>query len=507
MVVFVVRHKHMSAREQSFSGKVKVAARIIDYLSSGLYPSPAACLKELVNNSYDADATRVEVYVKPDANEIVIADNGVGMSRREFQTHFKRISESHKRDRGQRTASGRHKVGKIGIGLIAANELCDELEIYSTKSGSTELLHVQINFAAMRRPPGKRRDKSGAYVKADYVGNVTQTVSVDHYTRIYLKSIRGEAREILAGAASESVANQRGSLYGLREDSVASRLKDKSLSTWKQFDRYSETLLKVGLNVPVRYHSDWLPTRLQSRLRSFETAVKELDFTVHYDGSDLRKPIVFAPGRRRTLLREFKHRGDQVAARGYFYAQHGTIKPIELNGLLVRIRQAAVGEYDPTFWGFSHTEGALMQKWVSAEIWADDRLEDAMNIDRAKLRETHPAYVELRKAIHTHLWDLLADTRKLLYKRGSADRKAREAAETATDLRLFASAELVNLAPEAARVLSAAWSGRDQDDQATLLRRFSVLEVYRIVLDTAAEFLDSRDLAAFTKRLTERLKQ
>ena len=47
----------------NFEGEIVVASRIVDYLSSGLYHSPAACLKELINNSFDADATEVNIFV------------------------------------------------------------------------------------------------------------------------------------------------------------------------------------------------------------------------------------------------------------------------------------------------------------------------------------------------------------------------------------------------------------------------------------------------------------
>ena len=135
-----------------FKGEIVVASRIVDALSSGLYESPAACLKGLVNNAYDADAENVGIYVKPDADEIVIEDDGTGISRSEFIRHFSRISESHKREDSDKTTRlrMRPKVGKIGIGFIAANELCDVMEIESTKSGSTELLLASIDFAAMR---------------------------------------------------------------------------------------------------------------------------------------------------------------------------------------------------------------------------------------------------------------------------------------------------------------------------------------------------------------------
>lgn len=88
----------MIAQEEKFNGVITVASRIIDYLSSGLYKDPASCLKELINNSFDVDASRVEVFVKPDANRIIIEDDGEGMNKDEFLLHFSRISESHKRD-------------------------------------------------------------------------------------------------------------------------------------------------------------------------------------------------------------------------------------------------------------------------------------------------------------------------------------------------------------------------------------------------------------------------
>src|SRR5712692_8122516 len=95
----------------AFSGEIKVASRIVDYLSSGLYRTPAACLKELINNSFDADARTVNVFIKPDADRIVIEDDGEGISKEDFVRHFSRVSESHKREDTDHTKSGRPKIG------------------------------------------------------------------------------------------------------------------------------------------------------------------------------------------------------------------------------------------------------------------------------------------------------------------------------------------------------------------------------------------------------------
>ena len=61
-----------------FTGEIRISSRIIDYLSSGLYNTPGACLKELVNNSFDADAQNVNVFVRPDADRIIIQDDDIG---------------------------------------------------------------------------------------------------------------------------------------------------------------------------------------------------------------------------------------------------------------------------------------------------------------------------------------------------------------------------------------------------------------------------------------------
>src|SRR3954453_15780924 len=98
-------------RRGHLEGEITVSSSIVDYLSSGLYESSAACLKELVNNSYDADASLVNVFVKPDADRIIIEDDGTGFTKTEFVEHFSHVSESAKRDTSDATSSGRKKLG------------------------------------------------------------------------------------------------------------------------------------------------------------------------------------------------------------------------------------------------------------------------------------------------------------------------------------------------------------------------------------------------------------
>jgi hypothetical protein len=488
-----------TSNDTSFSGEIRVAARIIDVLSSGLYESPAACLKELINNSYDAGATSVNVYVKPDADRIIIEDDGIGLNRAEFEAHFKRISESHKRDESDKIGV-RPKIGKIGIGFVAANEICEVMEIFSTKAGSTELLHVFINFAEMRKPLTERRRDNDEIVKADYEGKVLRAERSEHYTKLFLTSVRGEAKQILASASSQNPKAQARSLYGLEPDSVYKVLKDAKLNTWKDFDFYSETLLHVALNLPIRYYSGWIPAKHHEKVKEFEDHLDILDFSVFYDGCELYKPIVFNPPDNSTLLERFEFKGENISATGYFYAQHGTVKPLELQGLLVRIRNAAVGEYDHTFWGFSQSDAGLIQRWISAEIWADDRLEEAMRVDRGSFRIAYPAYVELRDAIHKQLRVVLNQATTKIYKANRSENITKKVKE-------LAKKKIAPVAPVAARNIEELLESAATKASArrSLQRKFSIIEFYETVLEVGKKVLTPSQLAKFLESLTERV--
>lgn len=501
---------HVPQNAEGFSGEIKVASRIVDYLSSGLYESPGACLKELVNNSYDADATLVEVFVKPDADQIIVADNGTGLTREEFERHFQRVSESHKRDETDTTSElARPKIGRIGIGMIAANELCERMRIYSTVKGKAWLLCVEIDFQAMRGDLEERRDENDEdqIKKGDYSGWEEPTDPEAHYTRIFLNRVRGDAQEILSGAREDTHTAGQRSLYGSGPEGMVQCLDgDDPPRSWTDFDEYSQAMLEVGLNVPVRYSEGWTPSPIRRRLKTFERGVDELGFAVNYDGTDLRKPIVLGRNEHENMVKLFEFEGERVSARGYFFAQRTTIHPEDLNGVLLRIRNAAVGDYDRGWLGFKSSQNPLIQRWVSAEIWADDRLEAALNIDRRTLRVTHPAFVELQKAFHDAFASMLAAARAKLYQQRSERRRADAARSELVRIERVARDAGVTLPPTVFEAVRQ--NGVDQLDRRAVRRALakrSVADIYELALEVAEAELPPATYRRFAAALIERL--
>lgn len=114
-----------------------IDARIILNLGRESIKDHTTALLELVKNSYDADATKVEIeiIVKSDRPYIRIADNGSGMTEGIVDKCWLRIGYSEKRVQ-KVSIKKRRKTGEKGIGRISADRLGSILELKTKAEGS-----------------------------------------------------------------------------------------------------------------------------------------------------------------------------------------------------------------------------------------------------------------------------------------------------------------------------------------------------------------------------------
>lgn len=125
---------------------VTISYRIIELFSAGLYSSPNKAFEELVTNSYDANATKVAVYVPLDKSledsTMWVCDNGYAMDREELKLFWK-IGESKKNTivEGERLP-----IGKFGIGKLATYILANKLTVIS-KAANGEYCGVLMNYS------------------------------------------------------------------------------------------------------------------------------------------------------------------------------------------------------------------------------------------------------------------------------------------------------------------------------------------------------------------------
>lgn len=114
---------------------MKVSGKVVKQISTGIYRSPGNVLKELVSNSFDADASFAIINTYPPSfKSFSIYDDGEGMSATEFTLRMQRIGASEKRP-GEITKSRRPVIGRIGIGLLAVGHVSQSFRRFGTFSG------------------------------------------------------------------------------------------------------------------------------------------------------------------------------------------------------------------------------------------------------------------------------------------------------------------------------------------------------------------------------------
>jgi signal transduction histidine kinase len=115
--------------------KFTVDTHLFRELGALLVGRDSTALVELVKNSYDADATSVTVIgegLTTTDGRVVVSDDGIGMSRSEFETGFLRVA-SRVKEQGERRSAKFHRryTGAKGIGRLAAHKLARVIDIVS----------------------------------------------------------------------------------------------------------------------------------------------------------------------------------------------------------------------------------------------------------------------------------------------------------------------------------------------------------------------------------------
>jgi Histidine kinase-, DNA gyrase B-, and HSP90-like ATPase len=128
---------------------VRLSYKIIELFSQNLYASPNKAIEELVANSFDAGALRVQVLLSANLHEqnaaIAVIDDGEGMDAEGLKQHWL-IGISNKR-RLPALPRGRQQIGQFGIGKLATYVLAERLTHISKRQG--KYYSTSMDFGAI----------------------------------------------------------------------------------------------------------------------------------------------------------------------------------------------------------------------------------------------------------------------------------------------------------------------------------------------------------------------
>ncbi|MEW6085348.1 MAG: ATP-binding protein [Chloroflexota bacterium] len=385
--------------------KILVHEKALAHLSRGLYRSPASALRELVSNSWDANATEVRIGTNyPLFYQLSVADNGDGFTRKEFEKIMGGgIGNSTKRSETEKLKYGRPVIGRLGIGMLGIAQICGSF-IVTSKPRKGQGFRARVKLFDLLREKLDSNDelviKTEEVDVGEYFWEEYDESSVEYGTSITSEDVHPTfIRSFQNSLKFESFKEPP--LDWEKAVKIVS-----GVHSLQELGDYWRLLWELAASCPVPYISDnVLPNKL---IGNINKKLKSYHFRVVIDGIDLKKPVYLKnnPGGYTTYSIEEQSKtiyGKSVDFEGYLLVQEGTqLHPDELRGIMIRVRNIGIGYYDQTMLDYRFNEGPR-SRWLTGEIYVNRGLENALNIDRDSFNRFHPEFRYVQEFIHEKL--------------------------------------------------------------------------------------------------------
>lgn len=369
---------------------MSISLNVLNHLGINLYSNVPAVLSEVVANSWDADARTVKIEIEP--GEIVIEDDGYGMTARDINERYLHVGYKKRDDVGGTTPMGRDVMGRKGIGKLSLFSIANDIEIQSVKEN-------EKNGFSMNAEEIERKISEGGQTGDNKVYHPEalpeEAITLNHRgTRIRLRSLKKNV--------------------GRSPDALTKRLARRFSVIGDKFDFSVEVNGKpIGVADRDYFHK-----------------VQYL----WYFGEDGKEYIGYCNTAR---LKKDTMRPGIVDVEGQEYPVTGWIGTVEtskelkdgsdnLNKITVLSRGKLVQE--DILEEFS--EGGLYSKYIIGEINADfldlDEMEDIATSNRQEIKKEDLRYIALR----TWIWEELKTIQKVWtdYRNQEGEAKALELA-------------------------------------------------------------------------------
>ena len=211
-----------------------------------MYSTVPPVLAELISNAYDADAHNVTVHLKDSGDkEIVVQDDGHGMTSAEINNKFLRIGRNRRDEEAtQKSPAGRKVVGKKGLGKLSFFGVAHIIEISTCKDGrrNTFILDWQriLNYQNDGNP-SKARNYEPYVVEFD-----ADCGDAPSGTTITLRSIQRESE-----FDAEAVADSLSKIFIMDDDfTISVQRNDEEPILINNDRKYADLTTEVEWDVP-----------------------------------------------------------------------------------------------------------------------------------------------------------------------------------------------------------------------------------------------------------------
>ena len=128
--------------------KMTIGLSVLEHLGVGLYSNVPAVLSEAVANAWDADAESVSISINERKREIIIRDDGIGMTVDDINDKYLKVGYKKRESEPQQGMTQkfkRHPMGRKGIGKLSLFSIADTIEIHTVKDDETNSFRMRGN--------------------------------------------------------------------------------------------------------------------------------------------------------------------------------------------------------------------------------------------------------------------------------------------------------------------------------------------------------------------------
>ncbi len=324
---------------------LSVDKRVVRLLSASTYEEFPGSLREMVSNSYDADATQTDIIIDLNKDFLQISDNGNGMTPNEFD-FFLRIAGKHRESLN--SPFNRKRIGQFGIGFLSIFPFGQKIQIKSTKRGS------DISFTAMI--------PAYLYFKDDSDGIDIEEIPVTGVTSSDPRFISEHGTEITITGLTYLIERYFKKPENIRGNSV------QNYDPMKRLKWYLEE------NLPLDYHEDSIYKEAFSNLGP-------VGLSVNFNGQKIYRN---SPGKY--ILEDDKWEEDGFKCQYVISTNWASILPNENRYFKQRLNNVGVGNRTTFNIGlFGKTYSRL--HWLSGEIRILEGFDHLITIDRSRFIE------------------------------------------------------------------------------------------------------------------------
>ena len=327
---------------EQFTSQITVDKNIVSLLSRFTYErSFPYALREVISNAYDADATTAGINIDVKKEEVVIIDDGNGMTREEFDFYLRIAGQ--RRGKRETPKFGRKRIGQFGVGFLAILPFCETLQIVSTAENSEEIFTASIPASKFFKQDGKTVDVGEIMVP----GEVRRDPKIKsaHYTQIKLINITDLAKRYFHQKPSS-----------VKKDSIASRSALERLKWEMQED------------LPLAFPDG-------SKLNEILAYPEPVGMEIY-----LQNKKVFRNCCEGQLLDSGELIVEGIRFRYAIITPWKTVRPYELRGLKLRLNNVGVGSR--TVFEADRTHKFSRMHWLSGEVQVISGLDTAITLSR-----------------------------------------------------------------------------------------------------------------------------